>query len=78
LPYILRFRQCLHEYLLPSNTSARPLANALKYASAFPVIFLSAAQRRVVSDIAKAKGVSVEEIGEGGRWFGEHRLFRMW
>jgi len=78
LPYILRFRMCILEYLLPSNTSTRPLANALKYATAFPVILLSAAQRKVVSDIAQARGVSVEQIGEGGRWFGEHRLFRLW
>lgn len=79
LPYVLRFRMCLQEYLLPTNTSSRPLANALKYASAFPVIFLSAAQRTVVKEIAQAKGVTVEELGKtGGRWFGEHILFRLW
>ena len=79
LPYILRLRQCIHEYLLPGNTSARPLLNALKYATAFPVIFLSAAQRTVVQQVAQDRGLSVEELRHtSGRWFGEHRLFRLW
>lgn len=47
LPYAVRFRQCLIDYLHPSNNSRRPLYNALKYASSFPVIYLSAAQRLV-------------------------------
>lgn len=59
--------------------SMRPLANALKYCSAFPVIFLSAAQKIVAVDVAAAKGITLEELSESGdRWFGEHRLFRMW
>ncbi|WWC59509.1 uncharacterized protein I303_102065 [Kwoniella dejecticola CBS 10117] len=79
LPYLLRFRQCLLEYYQSSWTSPRPLANALKYFSAFPVIFLSAAQKTVVVEIASQKGVSVQELGEmHDRWFGEHRLFRLW
>lgn len=79
LPYILRLRQCMHEYLIPANTSSRPLLNALKYASAFPVIFLSAAQRTVVQQVAQDRGLSVEELRHSsGRWFGEHRLFRLW
>lgn len=44
-PYLVRFRQCLIEYSLPPNASQRPLYNAIKYATAFPVIFLSAAQK---------------------------------
>jgi hypothetical protein len=57
----------------------RPFANALKYCSAFPVIFLSAAQKIVVKDVAAAKGITVAELGQSGeRWFGEHRLFRLW
>lgn len=57
----------------------RPFANAIKYCSAFPVIFLSAAQKIVVSEVAAAKGMSVEELSKSGdRWFGEHRLFRLW
>ncbi len=58
--------------------SMRPLANACKYASAFPVIFLSALQKTVVTEVAAAKGVSAAELSASGRWFGEHRLFRLW
>ncbi|WRT64733.1 uncharacterized protein IL334_001667 [Kwoniella shivajii] len=79
LPYMLRFRQCMLEYYQSSWTSTRPLANALKYFSAFPVIFLSAAQKTVVTEIASQKGVTVQELAEmHDRWFGEHRLFRLW
>ncbi|CDS02163.1 hypothetical protein [Sporisorium scitamineum] len=46
LPYAIRFRQCLSEYCVSQpvggTKSKRPLWNALKYASAFPVIWLSA------------------------------------
>lgn len=45
LPYFVRFHQCIIEYVHPSNDSRRPLYNALKYATSFPVIYLSAAQR---------------------------------
>lgn len=48
----------------PTTTTRRPLYNALKYASSFPVIFLSAAQR----DIASDSGIELEE----------HPLFRLW
>lgn len=43
--------------------------NALKYASSFPVIFLSAAQRTVANDIAIEKGVF--DVGE-------HPLYKLW
>lgn len=57
----------------------RPLANACKYASAFPVIFLSAAQKIVVQDVAAAKGMTEAQLNQtGDRWFGEHRLWRFW
>lgn len=51
LPYLVRFRQCISEYRTASplgrqTRSTRPLYNALKYASAFPVIWLSAWQRK--------------------------------
>lgn len=76
---MLRFRQCLLEYYQSSWQSPRALANALKYFSAFPVILLSALQKSVVSDIASQKGISVQELAERhDRWFGEHRLFRLW
>lgn len=79
LPYTLRFRQCIMEYHQSSYTSPRPLANALKYFSAFPVILLSAMQKTVVADLALAQGITVQELKEShSRWFGEHRLFRLW
>ncbi|KAI6110584.1 EXS-domain-containing protein [Pisolithus croceorrhizus] len=71
IPYAIRLRQCLIEYWSPSNTSRRPLLNAIKYASSFPVIFLSAAQRLVESELV---GVSAEHKA----WHGEHPLFRLW
>lgn len=74
LPYIVRFRQCVIEYTSPSNDSRRPLLNALKYASSFPVIYLSAAQRLVVSDLVAEKGEQAMEEA----WHGEHALFRLW
>lgn len=74
IPYAVRFRQCVIDYLHPTNTSKKPLYNALKYASSFPVIFLSAAQRVVVSELLQEKG---DEI-EGEAWHGEHPLFRLW
>ena len=74
LPYVVRFRQCVVEYTSPSNDSRRPLLNALKYASSFPVIYLSAAQRLVVSDLVAEKGVQAMEE----TWHGEHALFRLW
>lgn len=76
---MLRFRQCLHEFHQSGYTSPRPLANSLKYFSAFPVILLSAAQKIVVNEIAQQKGMTIEELGQThDRWFGEHRLFRLW
>ncbi|KAG5648569.1 hypothetical protein DXG03_003180 [Asterophora parasitica] len=45
LPYLIRLRQCVVEYNHQGNTHRRPLYNAIKYASAFPAIYLSAAQR---------------------------------
>ena len=74
LPYLVRFRQCVIEYTSPLNGSRRPLWNALKYASSFPVIFLSAAQRLVVSDLIAERG---EEVAQEA-WHGEHALFRLW
>ncbi|KAI9482259.1 EXS family-domain-containing protein [Coemansia mojavensis] len=52
-PYAFRLRQCVNEYLkaVPgSNDARRHLANAIKYASSFPVIALSATQRQVTVD----------------------------
>lgn len=74
MPYLIRLRQCLVEYNSPTNSSRRPLFNAIKYASSFPVIFLSAAQRIVISDLVQTHGNSVTQQG----WHGEHPLFRLW
>lgn len=76
---MIRFRQCIVELYHSDWKSLRPLANACKYASAFPVIFLSAAQKIVVQDVAAAKGMTEEQLNQSGdRWFGEHRLWRLW
>ncbi|KZT10993.1 EXS-domain-containing protein [Laetiporus sulphureus 93-53] len=74
LPYAVRFRQCLVEYRSPTNESQRPLFNAMKYATSFPVIYLSAAQRIVVSELVAIKG----EAASHEVWHGEHALFRLW
>ncbi|KAJ7901994.1 EXS family-domain-containing protein [Mycena olivaceomarginata] len=74
LPYLVRLKQCVVEYSLSSNESRRPLFNALKYATSFPVIYLSAAQRIVVSELVKEKGDDIAKEA----WHGEHRLFRLW
>jgi hypothetical protein len=78
LPYLIRLRQCVIEYTQApnerQNERRRHLMNALKYASAFPVIFLSAAQRIVVMDLAQEKRPEVSEAN----WHGEHPLFRLW
>ncbi|KAK0195433.1 EXS family-domain-containing protein [Armillaria mellea] len=74
LPYLVRFRQCIIEYSSPSNNSHRPLYNAVKYATSFPVIFLSAAQRIVVTELRQEKGDEVAQVA----WHGEHPLFRLW
>lgn len=65
LPYLVRLRQCIAEHSSPLNTSRRPLYNAIKYASSFPVIYLSAAQRP-----------SAAQLEEGVE--GSVAVFRLW
>lgn len=72
LPYLIRLRQCIVEYGHQGNP--RSLYNALKYATAFPVIYLSAAQHIVAEELVKKKGPKALETS----WHGEHRLFRLW
>lgn len=74
VPYLVRLRQCIIEYGHQGNTFRRPLLNALKYATAFPVIYLSAAQHIVEEDLVKLKGSKILETS----WHGEHHLFRLW
>lgn len=72
IPYATRLRQCLVEYSLTTNESKRPLYNAIKYATSFPVIFLSAAQRQVT------RAPELVELPESRTWYGEHPLFWLW
>ena len=75
LPYVVRLRQCLIEFLFsPQYSNTRALLNAIKYFTAFPVIFLSAAQRLVVSELVAEKGTEIAK----SPWHGEHQLFRLW
>jgi hypothetical protein len=59
------------EFAHPSNSSRRPLYNAIKYATAFPVIFLSAAQKNApeVDKMAPGGTISVPQ------W---HGILRLW
>ncbi|KAF9503775.1 hypothetical protein BS47DRAFT_1355890, partial [Hydnum rufescens UP504] len=65
-PYFIRFRQCIVDYLGSNRRSQRPLYNAIKYATAFPVILLSAGQR---------PGVVEQDAFTDGSW---NPLFRFW
>lgn len=70
-PYLVRFRQCVIEYAHPSNSGKRPLYNAIKYATSFPVIFLS----------ASLKNISKVDIMVGGDALSSPQmpeLFRLW
>lgn len=69
LPYAIRLRQCIAEYLVSAplpgaalgtserKRARRPLANAAKYASAFPVIWLSALQSSTMGSESSPEGV---------------------
>ncbi|GAA6040794.1 hypothetical protein JCM8097_003304 [Rhodosporidiobolus ruineniae] len=75
LPYLFRFRQCISEVVTGSTpTPKRSLLNALKYATAFPVIVLSAMQT-VIGDPFDPEE-SVREAGES--WIGRTTLFNLW
>jgi hypothetical protein len=62
------------EYMASNNKSRKPFYNAVKYASSFPVIYLSAAQRIVVKELVAEKGENVTDAA----WHGEHPIFRLW
>jgi EXS family len=70
LPYLIRLRQCFIEFSRSKGEGTMHLLNALKYASAFPVILLSAMQRTYISP--------VEDMYPDKVWFGESMLFRLW
>ncbi|KAG8967874.1 hypothetical protein FRC03_009161 [Tulasnella sp. 419] len=75
LPYVIRFKQCLIEYHGSGRTNTRALMNAVKYATSFPVIILSVAQKQVVEDLTRMKGATV---AQSTTWHGEHQIFRLW
>ncbi|KAF9426559.1 protein-ER retention protein [Podila epigama] len=70
IPYCIRLRQCLAEYIESNYTTERHLMNALKYASAFPVIIVSALQKSV-------KAASLKGQANTG-YFSDNSLFRLW
>lgn len=70
IPYCIRLRQCLTEYIESNYTVERHLMNALKYASAFPVIIISSMQKS--SKAASMKGV------EYNGYFSDNSLFHLW
>jgi hypothetical protein len=71
IPYLCRLRQCLTEYFRASSkglsaAERRPhLFNAMKYASAFPVIIIGALQRNYL--VNKDSFVSKEGLTKG--WY---------
>ncbi|KAI9007558.1 EXS family-domain-containing protein [Phycomyces nitens] len=72
IPYFIRLRQCTSEYLDSNCKTKRHLFNALKYASAFPVILLSATQKRAAMYVAETGSVPKSW------WIGETNIFRLW
>ena len=70
IPYLIRLRQCFTEFARSNYRGNAHIMNALKYASAFPVIFLSAMQRSYISPI--------EDRFPDKVWFGESMVFRCW
>ncbi|KAF9195089.1 protein-ER retention protein [Haplosporangium sp. Z 11] len=70
IPYCIRLRQCISEYIESNYTTERHLLNALKYASAFPVIIISSMQKT-------AKAASVKGLAYDG-YFSDSSLFRLW
>ncbi|KAF9344758.1 protein-ER retention protein [Mortierella sp. AD094] len=69
IPYCIRLRQCLTEYIESNYTTERHLMNALKYASAFPVIIISSMQK-------SSKAASLKGLPYDG-YFSDTSLFRL-
>ncbi|KAG0302571.1 hypothetical protein BGZ98_007394 [Dissophora globulifera] len=70
IPYCIRLRQCLAEYIESNYTTERHLMNALKYASAFPVIIISSMQKSSIT--ASLKGQTYDG------YFSDSSLFKLW
>ena len=60
-------------YIGSQRKSGRALANAIKYATAFPVIFLSVAQRSSLTGPLDAKPESETMSG-----YFDNKLFKLW
>lgn len=72
IPYLIRLRQCLFEYFESGGECKRHLFNALKYTSAFPVIIISATQKKADQIIAATGSVP------SSWWISDTRLFQLW
>ncbi|PVZ99989.1 hypothetical protein BB558_003974 [Smittium angustum] len=75
IPYSLRLYQCIRDYYQSDPDSLarkRHIANAVKYLSSFPVIFLSAFQKKYMSYRSKDIGTQFDEV-----WF-LRLLFFLW
>ncbi|KAG0240977.1 hypothetical protein BGX31_001559 [Mortierella sp. GBA43] len=70
IPYCIRLRQCISEYIESNYTIERHIMNALKYASAFPVIIVSSMQKS--SKAASLKGLKYDG------YFTDNSLFKLW
>ncbi|GJJ72906.1 hypothetical protein EMPS_05264 [Entomortierella parvispora] len=70
IPYCIRLRQCLSEWIESNYVTERHLMNALKYASAFPVIIVSSMQK-------SAKSASLKGVPYDG-YMSDNTLFRLW
>ncbi|KAG0234850.1 hypothetical protein BGW42_006127 [Actinomortierella wolfii] len=70
VPYFIRLRQCLTEYKDSHYKVKRHFMNALKYASAFPVIMVSYMQK--VSKNAAVQGAANQSV------LSDNALYRLW
>jgi hypothetical protein len=62
------------EYIGSNRKSGRALANAVKYATAFPVIFLSVAQRSSLTGPLDAK--PEDQVTTPG--YLDNKVFKLW
>ncbi|ORX63177.1 EXS-domain-containing protein [Hesseltinella vesiculosa] len=72
LPYVIRLRQCISEFIESKYETKRHLFNAMKYASAFPVIALSAIQKKAALYISETGTIP------SASWIKDDNLFRLW
>jgi hypothetical protein len=70
LPYLIRLKQCISEYI--ESKENRHVFNALKYASSIPVVIFSAVQRKASIYITQTGSVPTH-------WYlKEDSIFRFW